>query len=349
MNVIDILKAAHWAPSADNSQPWCFRLSNSEIFVEYAADRVGNLTFAPDDPATLLAIGGLLENLIQISHHLSLECSWVLFPHGEKESTYFSFSLPKSDAFFIESKTKDDFANTRHTNRFPYKKLSIQLDLISGIIGMHEGSASLKFFDKPDKISAMAAVARQASEVRFQTQEVHEWLARSLRYSKREVARGDGLDLATIPLPPGGAVFMRFIMNWKWMSRLNLLGAYKLMAALDVKLLEQAPGLIAIVGGATREEIIFAGRLLTRVWTELNSKGLAVHPYYVVSDQLQRQLKGKVPTHLCNQIDSVAEHTANILNLSENQKLHMLLRVGYPIRVPARSRRLPLDALCHGL
>jgi hypothetical protein len=193
----------------------------------------------------------------------------------------------------------------------------------------------------------MAALARQASEVRFQTQEVHEWLARSLRFTKQEAARADGLDLATIPLPPGGALFMRYIMEWKWMSVLNRLGAYKLMAVLDVKPLEKAPIIIAFIGGSAPEDIVNVGQLLTRVWIDLNSKGIAVHPYYVVSDQLQRRLVGKVPAQLVSQIDKVAAQSSGLLNLQEHECLHMLLRIGYPTRDPIRSKRLPLEIICN--
>lgn len=345
-NIQFLLSAGQQAPSADNSQPWNFRLSNSEILVEYAKERVGGQTFSPHDPATLLAIGGVLENLIQAAYFCSLECTWTLFPNGH-EGAYFSFTLPKSDNSIANNETKASLSNIRRTNRFPFQSRPIPMEFIAAVANMQEGNALTKLFNTPSEIKAIASTAKQASEVRFQTQEVHEWLAKSLRFTKQDVSRGDGLDLATIALPPGGGMFMRFIMNWKWMSRLNRLGMYKLMAAIDVQLLKKAPAIIALVGGSSDEDIIAAGRLLIRVWTYLNSKGIAVHPYYVVSDQLQRQLDGKVPIHLTRQIGAVTDATARLLKLSEHQRLHMLLRVGYPTKEPARSKRLPLDTVCH--
>jgi hypothetical protein len=104
---------------------------------------------------------------------------------------------------------------------------------------------------------------------------------------------------------------------------------------------------IALIGGSTPKDIIEAGRLLTRVWIDLNSRGIAVQPYYVVSDQLQRRLEGKVPPHLLCQVDKLNEQIVTQFNLSTSQRLHILLRIGYSTKDPVRSKRLPIDRVCH--
>lgn len=349
MPINTIIKAGQCAPSADNSQPWCFRVKDNEISVGYATERLAGGTFGPNESATLIAVGCVLENMLQAAASLSVPVSYSLGGEaaGHNGSSYFTLFLGggagQSDLCF-------DFGEyalfDRHTNRFPFRAEAIPAETVSEVGKLREGTASIKTLDSLDEIKAIAAIAKQASEVRFQTQEVHEWLARSLRFTQQEAARGDGLDLATLALPPGGGVFMRYIMDWKWMSRLNCVGAYKLMAAMDVKLLEQAPTVLAIVGGSTAAEVIESGRLMMRTWIALNSRGIAVQPYYVVSDQLQRRLDGKVPSHLLGQIDGVAKQTAQLLDFSEHQRLYMLLRIGFPTKNPVRSKRLPIEVVC---
>ncbi|WP_026610915.1 nitroreductase family protein [Methylocaldum szegediense] len=313
------------------------------ISVEYDIDRLKGTTFGPGEPATLLSVGGVLENMLQACGVLGLE---VVCSRDGDSSAYFTLAVTSQDEAVSPASFTDHPLFKRHTNRFPYTPDPIPAEIIQEITGLREGTAQVKILDTPEQVKAIGILTRQASEVRFQNQEVHEWLARSLRYTKTEVEQGDGLDLATIPLPPGGRIFMRFLMDWKWMSRLNRLGVYKLMASLDAKLLAEAPTVIALLGGSTREEIIDAGRLLTRVWIDLNSKGIAVQPYYVISDQLQRRLEGKIPPHLRGQVDIIAEKVSDLLGLAQNQRLHMLLRIGYPTRDPVRSKRLPLSAVC---
>ena len=340
--------AGQQAPSADNSQPWGFRCSDNEITVEYATARLAGETFGPAEPASLIALGGVLENMLQAAAFVGIGASWRL---GREDGPVGNPSLTVTlgQGFDQPDPSPSIFSHPlfgRHTNRFPYQSRPIPPEAASDVQKPKEGSTQIIRFDAPTDIHALASIARQASEVRFQTQEIHEWLARSLRFTKKEASRGDGLDLATLPLPPGGGLLMRLIMDWKWMKRLNRLGAYKLLAAMDVKLLEKAPAVIALVGGASHEEAVEAGRLLTRTWIELNTKGIAVHPYYVVSDQLQRRLDGKVPNHLISQADAIAERTATLFNLSGNQRLHMLLRIGYPTKDPIRSKRLPFEIAC---
>jgi len=296
-------------------------------------------------------MGGVLENMLQASDALGLEAACFRDDNdGVGSNAYFTVAVtsPASEALSCDSFTSHPLFK-RHTNRFPYMSHPIPPEVALGIAELSEGKAHLRVLDAPSEIETIASAARQASEIRFQTQEVHECLARSLRFTKNQAARDDGLDIATIPLPPGGSFFLRFIMDWKWMSRLNRLGAYKLMANLDVNLLEEAPAVIAVVGGSSREEVIDAGRLLVRAWIDLNSRGIAVHPYYVVSDQLQRRREGKISSHLGTQADGIAKEIAALLNLSKDQCVHMLLRIGYPTKDPVRSKRLPLKAVCCGI
>ena len=343
----NLMVAASHAPSADNSQPWRFLCERDTISIAYDAVRVDGITFPSSNPATLLAIGGALENTLQAAEFLGLEANVEFYPQADNESLYatLSFHDPFRNKHDVSLENHPLFK--RHTNRFPYQSQTLSLQTATEVTEHVQGKSQLRFLSDPGDIKSIAYLAKIASEIRFQTQEVHEWLAHSLRFTKKEVSAGDGLDLATIPLPPGGTLFMRFIMDWKWMSLLNRLGTYKLMATLDVKLLTKAPAVIALIGGSTPKDIIEAGRLLTRVWIDLNSRGIAVQPYYVVSDQLQRRLEGKVPPHLLCQVDKLNEQIVTQFNLSTSQRLHILLRIGYSTKDPVRSKRLPIDRVCH--
>ena len=84
---------------------------------------------------------------------------------------------------------------------------------------------------------------------------------------------------------------------------------------------------------------------MTRLWTNLNLQGIAVHPYYVVTDQINRLREGTVAAGFESQIAGVNEHMCRLLELQPAETLHMILRVGYPKAQPLRSRRLPLEAV----
>ena len=126
---------------------------------------------------------------------------------------------------------------------------------------------------------------------------------------------------------------------------LNLLGTYKLMALSEISLLPASPALFNIVGSADARGAIDAGRLMTRLWMHLNLNGIAVHPHYVVTDQINRLHEGKVPVGFESKIGEVEEEARELLGMQPSETLHIILRAGYPKRQPLRSRRLPLDAI----
>jgi hypothetical protein len=188
-------------------------------------------------------------------------------------------------------------------------------------------------------------LVKQASEIRFQTREVHEWLASSLRFSQAEISRGDGLDVRTLDLPPGGGLFLRLIANWRRMSIFNRFRAYQLLAEIDSRPIQKAPGIVVIIARRDKADCIDAGRIMVRTWSELNGREIAVHPYYVVSDQLTRLEERSIPAGLEPRAEDIRRELKRLLALSDDETLHMLLRIGYPTREPVRSRRLPIDAV----
>ena len=340
-----LAQAGHAAPSADNSQPERFAWDGQRLQIHYDTPRVVGKTFAPGSPATLLSVGAALENMQRIDQHFKLGMTvTVAAPDAPIGSPY--ATIHAAHAAPSEASTADLPLFNRHTNRFPYAKAkSIPDEVKQGLQQLDERSARLQLAEAREAVASIAQLARQAAEVRFQTQEIHELLAGSLRYTEAQVDTGDGMDVRTLHLPPGGAAFLRFTSDWQRMRMLNKVGAYKFMASVDSKLLAQSPLILAVSGEESNEGAINAGRLLCRAWSQLNAQGIAVHPYYVVADQIARLREGTVPDELVPLADDCLEQTNRLLELGSDETLYMLLRVGYPTREAPRSRRLPLQQI----
>jgi hypothetical protein len=196
------------------------------------------------------------------------------------------------------------------------------------------------------QIQEIALLIKTASEIRFQTKEVHEWLGESLRFTKEDVKKADGLDLRTLALPPGGAIFLKLISSWNRMKMLNRVGMYRLLAQIDAAPIKVAPAIVALIAPATPQGAVDAGRLLCRSWTYLNEQGIAVHPYYVVADQLARLEAGTIPEQLVGKATNLKLDSTEAFATAEGETLHMLMRVGYPKRNnPPTSLRLPVDTV----
>jgi hypothetical protein len=84
---------------------------------------------------------------------------------------------------------------------------------------------------------------------------------------------------------------------------------------------------------------------MARVWTSLNAEKVAVQPYYVIPDQLNRLKDGALPAKLVEKAETLQNTCRQIFAYGEGESIHMLLRAGHPKSNPPRSRRLPLEAL----
>jgi len=331
--------AANCAPSADNSQPWRMRFDGEALELAYDNARVSGLTFDQDNPATLLAMGAAIENIYQAAHAMGI-------PLNEEPPTgncYFRVRIDSGVEYGVALAT-DHPLFARHTNRQRYLTKPVPGALVEWVTSQAEGDARARILTTNQDIKGLAHLVDEASAIRFQSKEMHEILGRSLRFTPEEVSSGDGLDVSTFNLPPGGRMMMRLVREWSRMAALNRLGAYRLFANLESQTFVNASASIVITAPPGRDEALSAGRLLERVWIELNRAGLAVHPFYVVSDLGFRLRDHNLPADLHEQTKDVIAAREEMLGLGD-RSLYMLLRVGYPTKVPVRAKRLPLEKL----
>ena len=341
-NIMDIPESiatccAH-APSADNSQPLCYRWNGNELCVNYDENRVSDKTFPARSLPSLMTAGGAFETGFQILQSSGCEVS-IKYNLGNKNENYYG-SLVFSTSCDSEIVSNHPVLE-RHTNRFGYLRKEIPDEILSTVAEFKEDDAHLKLHTNEKDRTELRRLVFFANKIRFRTQEVHEWLGQSLRFKQAE----DGLDIATLDLPPGGTIFMRLISDWRRMQWLNRLGMYAMLSRIDSQPLGKSPCVIAFVCQDNERAMFDVGRLLVRVWSFLNSSGIACHPYYVISDQLERLKQGVVPDNLAKDAEHLKQKTTRFLELREGQKLAMLLRIGYPTKKPPLSRRLPIEQI----
>lgn len=330
-----LVEAAASAPSADNSQPWCFDWGGG-VLTGRAVRRGG---FPLDYHATTLALGAAAENLSAAGLALGTDMRAWFFGPPAADGVFAQGSVPRLAQ--LPTWPGGPVWKRRHTNRLPYQRHfdpSVP-DMLSGI-GVGEVRTQLL---QGTDIQAVAAWVRRASEVRFQTREVNEWFAASLRYGSTPEARADGLHVDTLALPPGGVALLKLMSSWNRMQWLNRIKAYRLFAAIEAANFRKAPLVVAVIGPSDPASVFNAGRCLQRVWLKVTDLGLSAHPYYVVSDLLGRLALGRVPEACRTQALAVRAEVESAYG--RGQMLHCLLRVGKPVGDVPVSGRLPLERI----
>jgi len=335
--IVRLAETGALAPTADNGQAFYIDWDGSALGLAFAQRHAATSVFGPDSHATLLGIGGVAQNISAALAANGLDAQWHWTAAGQQP--YGTLALPSLPEHF----SAPAGPAARHTNRFAYRTDALPPTLLEKLSASSEGSNRVAVLTEAAARKRLVQQVRISSEARFCNPDLHRWLFDCLRRTPEEVARGDGLDVRTLGLPPGGDAMMRFISNWDRMATLNRFGIYKLMALAEVGQISTAPALVCISGGRGRRDVIDAGRLLTRVWTEMNLAGIAVQPFYVVPDQLNRLHERSLPAGFEQKISAVDAEIGELLALAPGQQLHMMLRVGLPTVDPVRSRRLPLD------
>ena len=330
--------AAAAAPSADNSQPWRFTSEAGRFEVRYRP-HPGLDPFGADGHASVLSFGALAHNL---GLALGVPAEALALADADGNAPLLSVGSEMQGMAELDAKHP---LFLRHTNRFPFADDVPPVASLKALESIARPLARAELLTDQKQIQRYCDLSLRCSEARFCSQELHEWLMGSLRFTQDEVATGTGLDAQTLHLPPGGTLFMRFITPWARMSVLNRLGAYKAMARIDTAPLRQAPLIIAIVGENSRAGIFQAGQLMQELWILLNTEGWAVHPYYNVADQQSRLREERLARQWQPAIESAMSDLTSLLALEANERFHIALRVGRPTRDPVRSRRLPVEQL----
>lgn len=337
--VQDVLRVLARTPSADNSQPWRFRVDASSLACHSLPPGMDHGLFGPLGHATLISAGAMSESMRQLfgeaPEMVIGDDGWALRQHFQ--------TLPEASGV-AAGKLLD-----RHTNRYPYAREAVSWPGFTAPTAPcppRFGTRAILLSDRAAIEEAGAAV-RACSMARFNCRELHEWLFSSLRWNEREVAQGDGMDVATLHLPPGGRQFMRFIAPWQRMEFLNKFGLHRLMAVIEAKLVGESGGVVAIVGSGDDPGIVEAGKALLGCWLELHESGYAVHPYYVVTDIANRLASGRLDPRWRSAASSALAKMHGVLGIDEKagERIHMLLRVGKAKREAPRSARRAIRQL----
>lgn len=332
MQTSDLIELAVTAPSADNSQPWQF-IENPEGISCCYKDRASKQDpFGPLGHGTLMSAGALLENFNALCAGRDEK------PQACLDRSHWSITIPAAAWPSAADTTTANLLLARHTNRHPFAAFSTPISEVK-----HSFSARIITLTATESIKQLTKALTDCSIARFNSQELHEWLFSSLRWTPTEVDSGTGLDLNTLHLPPGGRQFMQWIAPWERMKLLNRFGIYRILAAADSALFRQAPGVIAFVGGQAPADIFECGQLMQRTWLGLNAQGIAVHPYYALTDLGNRLRQNKLDGRWANKIKGAQAMAAEVLQLRADEQVHMLFRIGRPLQTPVRSKRLPVS------
>lgn len=278
-----IIQAAIWAPSADNSQPFQFEwLSTDKLALYIDKKRSGK---ASDNRFVLsdIALGAVIENVVVKAEALFFHSEINYFP--SQDDDYHVCTI-----YFLVNNTLDDnVENTnhlgsaifdRHTDRrFPFKGPIVQNTIEALTSAGSNYNCSVKWFNNKTSIRNVLPVIQKAESIRFKSQKLHQELFSTVHFNEPKSEEGMPIDVLAIEKP--AQPMFKFMKKWSVMNFFNKLGAYKMLGLRSVRIpISLSPALALIcIPNNERQDVINGGRALQRFWLQATKENLAVHPF----------------------------------------------------------------------
>lgn len=281
LSTIDqILLAARWAPSGDNSQPWRFEVLNGEtVRVHVATETASNpYDFRAGEPS-LLSAGMLLESLrIAASEH-GRGMEWEV--EGGEDPYRIVARFPSCPGLHRDALST--VLSQRSVDRRPYRPrplTTVEKGALTEALGTE---LAITWHEARAARLAMARLGVLATDVRLRARETFAVHQQVIDWNKGHSTTG--LPSEAIGLDRGTLTVMRWAMqHWSRMHRLNRFsGTWAAALQLDI-----LPGLASAAfftlsaPAATApnrvEQLLRRGQAIQRFWLTAASLGLALQP-----------------------------------------------------------------------
>ena len=344
-----ILQKGILAPSADNLQPWKFKLFDNQIdlFLDY--DHVKN--FCDEGYlAPYLSAGAVIENMRVAANHFeySLTASYLPKKNDPLQVATLNFSVGNqgSDPYYTA-------LDTRMTNRKFYD-MSRRIDVstygkLERIVKSEEGFKLLWIKKNDLSLAKLSQILGQADQLRFESKRLHQEFIETLRFNQDEVKKTqDGLDLRTLEAGPMGDLLFKLTSSWQRLKFLNSLGVSRLFnfyTQLQMST-SQAAGLM-IAKSHEPIDYIRGGEVMERVWHEITLNGLSIQPMEALPIFLiNLKLNGgrDFTQNQKRKLENLKREFFSLFEIDDQNGLILLFRIGYARPSSTRSLRRPLES-----
>lgn len=347
--ILKLIEAGIQAPSADNCQPWKFKLLENGFELWLNAANMG-LFFDVKQVATQISCGALIENVVTLAHALGLTTQINCF--NKSRATYEDTSKFAQLTFIPTDNPADaeDVSQTlfnRHTNRdlFQFNK-QIPAALITELTGLVQSNEDycLHTYTTPNDRKAIIQTITATDTIRFIHEQIHKDFYKVLRFGDTAQQTRDGLAAATLGIESFMIPLLELLKPWRVTKLLNHIGLHHIMAFRGTWLPMMSSSLIVAIVHQGPTDYVESGRIMQRFWLQANKIGLSVQALGALPLFLARlhlaQGEGFTPA----QLETLIGLETDFANITphfnkETDQLIMLFRLGYEKKPAIRPHR----------
>ena len=336
-----ILEAGCQAPSGGNSQPWRFRVRDTQIDV-FALPEKDHPILNFRNRGTWVAHGALIENILIASSHLGYKAKFDLFPDKNNQKLTVRFYLEKTTP---REEPLYKAIWLRSTNRKPYRTNLLSQEQKSALLNAVKEikGGEVKFIEEREKLKELGWAGSVNEIVMFENRALHKLVFDEIVWTKEEEQKKrKGLYVKTLELKPPQELGLRLFRFWPIMNVLNKSGLARIIAKENAGAYSSCALIGAIIVENRDEAFLTAGRIMERIWLQATEMKLSLHLITGVLFLWQRIRVGeakKFSKKHINLINNAYKAMAQIFGKPRGI-IALLFRIGDGDEPSARSSKL---------
>lgn len=349
-----LIKAATFAPSTSNCQPWKWLFEKGILYLFH--DKSHSVSFGDfEEKASMVSFGAAIENLAIKTHSFNLELIPTLFPLSNEKLliSAFRFSNKSKNTSTIQIPTADNLVEIielRLTNRNNGERVKINnstYEDLQSIVNTVPG-AKLWIAKDDTALEELASIIGAADRLRFLHPFGHyDFFSKEIRWNKEEVeSTNDGLDVATFDLTPSELTGLNIAKDPNVIKYLNEWKGGKAFEKMSRKAIASA----SAIGFITMPEYnntnyINGGRAMQKAWLLANKNNVSMHPMLAPIFLFTRLNHGNgigMSEEMCAELQQLRNRFLKIFPINENQGEIFLFRLSVAKQPSVRSLRRPI-------
>lgn len=347
-HILKLIEAGIQAPSADNGQPWKFKLLEDGFELWLDQGNMG-LFFDVKQVATEISCGALIENVVTLAEALGFTTNINYFNESSNKFARLAFA-PAGNQLDAETVSQTIFGRHTDRNLFQFNK-KIPGSLMAELADLVQSDENyrLHVYQTPQDRKAIIRTITATDTIRFIHERIHNDFYHVLRFGDTAQQTRDGLAAATLGIESFMIPILQMLKPWKLVKLLNTIGLHHVMAFRGTWLpMTSASHIVSIIhkGGASYVE---SGRIMQRFWLRANQAGLSVQPLGALPLFLARlhlvQGEGFTADQL-KTLNALEDDFAGITPEfdKETDQLIILFRLGYTKQPAAKPYRRAIES-----
>ena len=341
-NLNEIINAAIYAPSGDNSQPWEF-VVNGDVIELYNNPDKDNPVFNFKQRGSLVAHGAAIENISIAALNFGYKANIEILPDPQDSNFVAKIKFEP-----LENKSPHPlykFIFQRATNRKPYSLDLLTVEQKNQLTKLTESFQGLNLLlaEQPEEKSVLGRASSIAEQTMLTYKPLHNYFFHSVRWNQaQQDQHRSGLFIKTMELAPPQKLVFKLLSSWPFAKLANKVKIPQFIASENAKVYAQSAAIGVIVAQNNNpEQFILTGRLLQQIWITITSWGLSLQPIAGSLYLNQRLEENSVEGLSFDQQQGIIKAVTNIKKIYGNPPgvITMMFRMGAGGEPSARSSR----------